>query len=149
MVYLDAERPRICVKGKEENAAEERGYECLPDGDIFPFFEMRAAAVDLRTDAEGNKRSPEEMTEAFDRDELRRRIRAQLETLKRNSMRHVVLSAFGCGAFSNPTHEVARLYMECLHEYAEHFDIVAFAIFWPGFGPRDNYDVFEAAFRDF
>lgn len=36
-------------------------------------------------------------------------IKAQLETLKKNQIRYVVLSVFGCGAFKNNTHEIASV----------------------------------------
>ena len=62
-------------------------------------------------------------------------------------MRHVVLSAFGCGAFKNPAHEVARIYREELHKRAVDFDVVSFAIYNAGYGP-DNYDAFVQAFED-
>ena len=47
---------------------------------------------------------------AFSRAETRKRVAAQLDTLIEQGVRHVVLSAFGCGAFRNPADEVAAVY---------------------------------------
>lgn len=137
-VLLDAEHPRTCVRGSEDRSRDDLGYPWLPDDAVFPFYELRAAAQDLR---DGR---------AFDEAEARRRIAAQLDTLVQAGLRHVVLSAFGCGAFQNPADRVAAIYRAELEARAGAFDRVVFAIFDPGYGP-DNYarfrDVFEAAPR--
>jgi len=58
--------------------------------------------------------------------------------LPQTKIRHVVFSAFGCGAFANPAAEVARCYREALEARPGAFDVVAFAIFYAGYGP-DNF----------
>ena len=128
-VYLDVARPRVCLRGPEDRHRPDLGYPWLADAEIFPFFELRAAAPDLRDGS------------AYDPVEMRRRIRAQLTTLQEAGLRHVVLSAFGCGAFRNPAHEVASAYAAVLQEVRQHFSVVAFAIFHPGYGP-DNFTPF-------
>ena len=130
-VYLDVSTPRVCIRGPEDRARPDLGYAWLPDEDVFPFLELRAAAVDLRDGA------------PFNRPEMAHRIAAQLDTLIAGGVRHAVLSAFGCGAFRNPAPEVARLYQRALAARAAHFDCVAFAIFHAGYGP-DNYTPFKA-----
>ena len=47
-VYLDVEHPRVCIRGPEDRRRDDLGYEWLDDNDVFPFLELRAAAVDLR-----------------------------------------------------------------------------------------------------
>lgn len=94
-VYFDVDHPRVCIRGPEDRARPDLGYSWLADDEIFPFYELRAAAQDLR------------MVSAFDPADARLRIAAQLETLRAAGIRHAVLSAFGCGAFQNPAHEVA------------------------------------------
>ena len=42
------------------------------------------------------------------------RIEAQLDTLIEQNVRYAVLSAFGCGAFLNPTEFVAKAYHDAL-----------------------------------
>lgn len=128
-VLLDMKRPRICVRGSEDRAAVDLGYRWLADDEVFAFYELRAAAQDLR----GGR--------ALDLSDAASRIAKQLDTLIAGGLRHAVLSAFGCGAFRNPAPTIARLYKEALVARRERFDLVAFAIFAPGYGP-DNYTPF-------
>jgi hypothetical protein len=132
-VYLDRGRPRVCIRGSEDRSAPDLGYRWLPDDQVFPFFELRAAAQDL------GRGSP------FDAGEARRRIAAQLDTLIAHRVRHAVLGAFGCGAFCNPADQVARIYREEIATRAGGFTVIAFAIFAPGYGP-DNYTPFAETF---
>ncbi len=112
------------------------GYPWLADDDIFPFYELRAAAVDLRWTGE----------QGFNADETGRRVAAQLDTLVEHGVRHAILSAFGCGAFLNPADCVARIYRKELLKRAAHFDVIAFAIFNAGYGP-DNFTPFRSEFE--
>jgi hypothetical protein len=130
-IYLDTQTPRVCIRGPEDRSADDLGYRWLADDEVFSFYELRAAAQDLRDG------SP------FDPDEARRRIAAQFATLERLGIRCAVLSAFGCGAFRNPADQVARLYRDEITARAARFDVIAFAIFAPGYGP-DNYTPFAA-----
>ena len=132
-VYLDLGTPRTCIRGPEDRTRDDLGYRWLNDDEVFVFYELRAAAQDLRG------------VSAWDEPEARRRIEAQLDTLIEAGVRHAVLSAFGCGAFNNPPARVAALYRDALTERPDAFDCLAFAIFYPGYGP-DNYTVFEKAF---
>lgn len=133
VVYLDVDQPRVCLRGPEERNATDLGYRWLDEQEIFPFFELKAAAQDLRGG------------DAFNPNQARRQIKAQLETLKLANVRHVVLGAFGCGAFGNPADQVARIYREELAPYRAFLDVVAFAIFNAGYGP-DNFTPFKAEF---
>lgn len=130
LVYLDIASPRVCIKGPEElKEGVVNGYQDLAPEDYFLFFELRSAADDLRA------------LKRFNKESMRQKIRAQLETLKKNGIRHVVLSAFGCGAFRNPSKEVAKLYKEELEKMPDCFDEVIFAIYNAGYG-HDNYQAF-------
>lgn len=131
-VYLDMEHPRVCIRGPEDRSVPDLGYAWLTDEEVFPFYELRAAAVDLRN---GDR---------FDEKETTRRIEAQLETLISAGVRHVVLSAFGCGAFCNPARRVAAAYRKALSKRTQHFDVIGFAIFNAGYGP-DNFTPFRDA----
>lgn len=133
-VYLSP-FPLICIKGREvwEGGSVE-GYAPLDASEVFPFLELRTAAVNTH--------------DVDDDDEIiiqnmETRIRAQFLTLKERGVRHVVLSAFGCGAFGNDAHGVACLYKKALVEFAEDFDEVVFAIYYAGQG-ENNFDVFRA-----
>ncbi len=133
-VYLDTDCPRTCIRGPEDRLKEDLGYPWLPDHEVFPFFELRAAAQDLRDGSD------------FNRDEAHRRIAAQLDTLRDHGIRHAVLGALGCGAFENPSHEVARIYKEEISARRADFALIAFAIFAAGYGPG-NYAPFAEVFR--
>ncbi len=128
-VYLDIDRPRVCVRGPEDRDRQDLGYEWLRPDEIFTFFELRASAQDLRDGS------------SFDAADARRRIAAQLDTLRGAGIRHAVLGAFGCGAFGNPTYEVARIYRDEILAREDQFSVIAFAIFAAGYGP-ENYEPF-------
>jgi len=129
-VYLDTARPRVCLRGPEILSANREGYAWLADDEIFPFFELRAAADDYR------------YGRPFDERDARRRIVAQLETLSHHGIRRAVLGASGCGAFRNPPEAVARIYHEELTKRLDAFDCVGFAIYNAGYGP-DNFEPFS------
>lgn len=133
VVYLDSTYPRVCIRGPEDRNAADLGYPWLDKGEIFPFYELRSAAQDLRRGDDFNPL------------QARRQIRAQLATLRAAGLRHVVLGAFGCGAFRNPAEEVARIYREEIDDNRSYFAVIAFAIFNAGYGP-DNYTPFKAEF---
>ncbi len=134
LVYLDIQRPRVCIRGPEDRSRTDLGYPWLPHDQVFPFFELRAAAQDLRTGS------------VFDPQEAQRRIAAQLDTLRRHQIRYAVLGAFGCGAFQNPADIVASIYKQEIAARARDFSVIAFAIFHAGYG-RDNFTPFLKAFK--
>ena len=113
----------------------------------FPLREMRTAAVDLRYESEdhymrGEVREAKEMSEAFNETEMSNRIFAQFKTCKSHGHRNVVFSAFGCGAFCNPAEKVAALYEQAIQTYEKDFDVIVFAIYYPGSGP-DSHKPFQ------
>ncbi|HBZ68779.1 MAG TPA: hypothetical protein DEP35_03120 [Deltaproteobacteria bacterium] len=133
VVYLETDQPRVCIRGPEDRASTDLGYPWLRENQVFPFFELRAAAQDLRHGSE------------FDPVDARRRFAAQLHTLRDHQIRHAVLGAFGCGAFRNPANQVARIYQEEIAARKADFAVIAFAIFAAGYGP-DNYTPFAEVF---
>lgn len=133
-VYLDVQHRRVCIRGAEDRSRADLGYAWLPEDHVFPFFELRAAAQDLRGGA------------VFDPQDARRRVAAQLDTLRAHGIRHGVLGAFGCGAFRNPAGPVARIYREEIAKRLPDFSVIAFAVFWAGYGPN-NFPPFSEAFR--
>lgn len=140
-VYLDV-TPRVCIKGPEDSTREDLGYALLEESQIFPFYELRAAALDLRAKKSPNALIDPEKIEAA----TRIRIKAQLNTLKDNNIRHVVLSAFGCGVYKNSAKLVARVYHEEIRLLEASFDVIIFAVFYPGYGP-DNHVEFASEFQ--
>lgn len=138
-VYLSP-NPEVCIRGREKyDELPDIGYELYDERDIFPFRELRSAAVDLRRRTK-RKRTAEgaPLLEA----EMGMRIRAQFTTLKEAGVRHVVLSAFGCGAFKNDPAMVARLYRHAIERVKRDFAVIAFAIYYAGNGPN-NFEIFS------
>ena len=133
-VYLDTDSPRVCIRGAEDRSRDDLGYRWLADDELFPFLELRAAAVDLRDGS------------SFDALEAERRIVAQFDTLQANNIKHVVLSAFGCGAFRNPAADVAAIYRDQVAARLADFRVISFAIFAPGYGP-DNFAPFAETLK--
>ncbi len=133
-VYLDPDQPRVCIRGREDRSRQDLGYRWLDDSEVFPFLELRAAAVDLR---DGRP---------FDPDEARRRISALLDTLIHHDVRNAVLGALGCGAFRNPAEQVARIFGEEILVRQDRLGLVAIAIFHAGYGP-DNHASFARVLK--
>lgn len=150
IVYLDIDHPRVCVRGRELARSRDRisspdDYKWLAESEIFPFYELRSAALDRRGEVDRwgvmlPMREDEQHETAW-------RVRAMLQTLKNANVRHVVFGAFGCGAFNNPAEVVAHIFKKELHDFANDFDVVAFGIYHAGYGPR-NIDPFRTAFGD-
>ena len=78
-----------------------------------------------------------------DRSEMEKRVEAQFATLIANGIRHVVLSAFGCGAFKNDPSDIAWVYKQAVERHRASFTVIAFAIFYAGHG-QDNYKIFKS-----
>jgi len=135
MVYLDVKKPRVCIRGPEDRTSHDLGYAWLAEDGVFPFFELRASAQDLRGG------------QPFNEAEARRRISAQFATLQHHGVKHIVLSAFGCGAFRNPADRVARIYRDEILKHGSAFSVIAFAIFHAGYGPN-NFIPFQEALGD-
>ena len=133
-VYI-SDAPRICIRSSEDFNHSTLGYELYGQDEAFPFYEMRSAAFIA---------SRSKDSEEF---QARRRIRAQLASARESGHRVLVLSAFGCGAFGGTPELVARIYAEELKKREDFFSLVAFGIFYAGWGPN-NYDVFRKVFQD-
>lgn len=154
--YFDP-NPRICIK-KGYNDDIKKSYAPLSMDEIFPFYELRSAAPDLRV-SEGNRwiqnykdYYPEKQMKLdavsicidkyqgvfpvsfifkeFLEMEFMRRIRCQLNTLITHGKKYVVLSAYGCGAFENDPMLVAHTYKTLLEgEFDGCFKHIHFAIY--------------------
>ena len=114
-------------------------YAILPPTQIFPFYELRSAAPELvsKPNTWGN---PAELKQY--ETNLRRRIGAQLDTLIVARQSHVVLGAWGCGAFKNDPVRIARIYREEIEKRANYFQHILFPIV--NTNPSlDNFGVFN------
>lgn len=77
------------------------------------------------------------------------KVRLILQVARQKKITHLVLGAFGCGAYGNPPAEVANIFRRVLlgdrkREGVEWIEEVAFAIFDDG----ENLRVFRDIFRD-
>lgn len=85
---------------------------------------------------------------------MKNKIRLILQIAYKNNHDSVVLSAFGCGAFYNPTHNLALIMKDVLREYDGLFKVVYIAILSNfdkntnyNFDKTNNYDVFKHVFN--
>ncbi|KTD02474.1 poly(ADP-ribose) glycohydrolase domain-containing protein [Fluoribacter gormanii] len=115
-------------------------------GKIFPFYELRVAADDLRRRIFGIPIPF--FPHPFNEKSMRRKIHAQLDTLIENNQQNIILGAFGCGAFCNPPDKVANLYHEILNQkkYKSFFKNIVFAI--KGNGTDANFTAFQKKLGD-
>ena len=144
-VMLVTKKTSVCLRESEDyQPGNIGGYAWMKEDEWFPFYELRSAALNVAY----LKRSAPPMYCVDDEQvvvDMRRRIRAQFKTLMNVGVKHVVLSAFGCGAFGNDAFQVAELYVTELESFRSEFDVVAFSIFYAGFG-ETNYQQFHSVF---
>ena len=149
VVYFDIVCPRVCIKGSEvqepTGTKDRNGNPIFQINDdvsyrpynldqYFLFYEMRAAADDLNERNSAGQRTGS--TLPFNEGSMERKILAQFQTLKDKRCRRAVLSAFGCGAFSNPAVQVAGIYRDIIRTFNTPgtpfhgaFDHIVFAIY--------------------
>merc|ERR1712224_1177682 len=96
-VYLDTASPRVCIKGPEER--DGLGYGLLADGDVFPFFELRSAAVDMRGASQ----------KSYDDAELRKRIAAHSTPAWRRACDTSCSAPSAVGPFRTPARSSPRV----------------------------------------
>lgn len=65
-----------------------------------------------------------------DRNAMAAKVRSIVHVAAAHGVRHLVLGAFGCGAFGNPPEQVATLFSECLIRdgLRAHFETIIFAV---------------------
>ncbi|HHQ9288711.1 TPA: poly(ADP-ribose) glycohydrolase domain-containing protein [Legionella anisa] len=144
--------PRICFRGPEISlpptvddypssghvASPEMSYEFLSPLSIFPFHELRSSTPEHFTEAK--PKDPSVLKEY--REDLRRRIAAQLDTLILTGQPFVILGAWGCGEFKNDPQLVAEIYAEEIEKRALFFQHIMFPIINTK-SHSDNFGVFD------
>lgn len=112
-------------------------YRPLASNEVFPFLELASAAVNtcVHQDWEEFEKNHKEKYMAS----MARRIDHQFRALIRQSVRHVILSAFGCGAFLGKSwprfrqrevkRAVAQLFKQAIYKFGIHFEVICFAIY--------------------
>ncbi|QMT61504.1 poly(ADP-ribose) glycohydrolase domain-containing protein [Legionella sp. PC997] len=149
---LHSAEPRICFRGPEVllpstvddyggsglTSSPELSYAFLPSESIFSFYELRSAAPEHFAESQ----SQEASVLKEHREDLRRRIAAQLDTLILVGQTHAVLGAWGCGAFKNEPELVAETYAEEIEKRADFFQHLLFPIINTN-SHSNNFEVFE------
>lgn len=145
--------PQVCFRGPEllietdsadigrvrgRSAESTLSFPFLQSNLIFPFYELRSAAPDLSDNKMDWHNSS--LVEKYKID-MRRRIAAQLDTLILAEKSHVILGAWGCGAFRNKPDFIAEVYREEIEKRATFFDHIVFPILNPSY--LDNFSVFK------
>lgn len=76
------------------------------------------------------------------------KIRRILLTAIENGVKHLILGAYGCGAFCNDPEDIAKIFKKYLIEQnlKSHFDEIVFSII--GY-TTTNYDVFSKVFNEY
>ena len=105
-------------------------------------------SVDIITSPAPNISSVENPDWNVLRDIFAKRIRNILEVAMENSVKALVLGAFGCGAFRNPPTLVSQVFRDVLIDggYKEHFAKIVFAIISANNSKQDNLGVFQRTF---
>jgi uncharacterized protein (TIGR02452 family) len=75
------------------------------------------------------------------------KIRMIFKAAIANGHDSMLLSAYGCGAYRCPAHQVASLFKRVIDEYGAYFKKIVFAIKQPPGDDRDNYGVFKSVLR--
>ena len=77
---------------------------------------------------------------------MKNKIDMMLETFEYHDIDHLVLGAWGCGAFRNPPEQVAQLFKEALIKRNVSFKVVVFAIMTRNVHEDVNVKAFKEAF---
>ena len=132
-VFLDTCNPRVIIRD-----CNEQNYALLEKTEYIPFYELRAAAI--------NKKSKHE---TYTENECKSRIDAQINTLIKNGIQHVILSAFGCGAFGNDPKIISEYYKQSILTNKRYFKVIVFAIYNPTLSsPDTNFPIFKSTLED-
>ncbi|CAD7944167.1 unnamed protein product [Amoebophrya sp. A25] len=147
---------RVCFRGPEQTTGSEfstrtPGYDFLPPQEVFPLYELRAAAENLKEHKIFNLKDAFQAytTNAHNvKTSMFHRIRKQFAKATKSKKKYLVLSAFGAGAFNHPADEVADLYFKQLMHDAAKFKggVIAFVILGSAGYGYDNYSVFKSRF---
>ncbi|MCW8387704.1 DUF2263 domain-containing protein [Fluoribacter dumoffii] len=143
--------PRICFRGPEvliEASMDdynsnkfpdpEISFSFLPSTSIFPFHELRSAAPEHFS--EPQSQAPEVVR--AHRDDLRRRIAAQLDTLIVAKQPNAMFGAWGCGEFKNEPEIIAEIYAEEIEKRSSFFQHIMFPII-NTHSLNNNFEIFQ------
>lgn len=120
--------------------------ELMPESEWFSVDILTCAAPNLRSEPYNSmnpgKGAPVKMTDSELLSLHKKRGRHILGIAAENGDDILVLGAFGCGAFRNDPHIVARAYKELLPEFGGMFDEIVFAVYCTPDNTK-NFDTFK------
>lgn len=120
--------------------------EHIPENEWFSVDILTCAAPNLRSEPYNSmnpgKGAPVKMTDSELLSLHKKRGRHILGIAAENGDDILVLGAFGCGAFRNDPHIVARAYKELLPEFEGMFDEIVFAVYCTPDNTK-NFDTFK------
>lgn len=114
----------------------------LPEDEWFEVDVISCAAPNLRYMSKYDKNWKKKATDKVLFKIYKKRINRVLDMARFMESDVVILGAFGCGAFANPPHIVAKAMRSTVEEHKYDFDTIEFAIYC---SPKDttNYEVFS------
>lgn len=116
-------------------------FDCdiLPEESWYSVDVITCAAPDQRYDETSAAYHPtdEELFETF-----KKRIIQIFDVAADNEEEVLILGAFGCGAFANPPHIVAKAFESVIEMYGGWFDTIEFAVYVPSRDSK-NFKAFE------
>ncbi len=115
---------------------KDSSYAVMKDPFRVDMLAVAALKVPVLIGDRYDRYQPEDSEIMFDK------IEAMFKIAYENGNDSLILSAFGCGAYCNPSREVALMFKECVKKYRKHFKLIAFGIL------GDNYTVFEEVLGD-
>ncbi|MGD9590913.1 MAG: TIGR02452 family protein [Candidatus Berkiella sp.] len=120
-------------------ASKDNSYAFMDENSRFEISVISSAAYDLNDKNQSNRSNQRYL------DGMTHKIVMQLETALQHGHKHLVLSAFGCGAFGNNPATVAQLYKKVLAypRYQNAFEHIVFAIVPNPGAKNDNYLPFK------
>ena len=119
----------------------------MDEKDWYKVNVLTCAAPNLRSDP-SNEMNPGAYDKAVKLSDeeyvkiLEPRVRKIFEVASSFNNDVLILGAFGCGAFQNPPHLVAKVFNKVMQDYIKKFEVIEYAIFCRDFETK-NYDEFK------
>lgn len=123
----------------------------MDENDWFKINVLTCAAPNLRV-APSNEMNPDSGDKPVKLSDeeyvkiLESRVRKIFEVASSFNNDVLILGAFGCGAFQNPPHLVAKVFNEVMQDYIKKFEVIEYAVFCRDFETK-NYDEFKKVIK--
>ena len=123
----------------------------MDEKDWYKVNVLTCAAPNLRSDPsnEMNPYGGDKAVQLSDEEYvkiLESRVRKIYEVASSFNNDVLILGAFGCGAFQNPPHLVAKVFNKVMQDYIKKFEVIEYAIYCRDFETK-NYDEFKKVIK--